>query len=257
MSVQPAPGSAPAKVARTLGLATPFMQGHDVRAAQHLLAHNSYGNFHPGEADGQYGPLTANATERAKVALGFPAKACDHLFDATLEGYLQGNPLPPDFATRRKAHERAKAAAAEVRTRIVANGRWGAAHEPQIHYAQTRPIDGRGHPHKLPLTTDCSGFVTDCYQWAGAPDPNGNGFNGQGFTGTLLSHCRHIPASAVRPGDLVVWGPGTGEHVALVLEPGSDPVLVSHGQEKGPIQISFSAESAAHHPPVTWLTCLD
>lgn len=240
-----------------LGLTTPYMHGHDVRAAQDLLANNRYGDFHPGAADGQYGPLTAAATERAKVALGFPREACDHAFDATLEGYLQGKPLPPDYQTRRQAVERAAASSAEVRGRIVENARWGVANEPAIHYAEVRPIDGRGHPRKLPITTDCSGFVTDCYEWAGAPDPNGNGFNGLGFTGSMLQHCRHVAASAVREGDLVVWGPGNGEHVALVLEPGSDPLLASHGQERGPIAIRFSVESAAHHQPATWLSCID
>ena len=252
-SVGPASGTA----FRTLGLTTPYMHGSDVHAAQDLLAHNRYGNFHPGAADGEYGPMTAAATERAKVALGFAGQECDHSFSATVEGYLQGTPLPPDFEARRKAYERAKAAAAGIRTQIVANARWGVAHEPEIHYAKTRPIDGHGHAHKLPLTTDCSGFVTDCYEWAGAPDPNGNGFNGLGFTGTMLAHCRHIPASAVQGGDLVIWGLPPGEHVALVLEPGRDPLLASHGQEAGPIAISFSAESAAHHPPATWLSCLN
>ena len=162
-SVGPASGTA----FRTLGLTTPYMHGSDVHAAQDLLAHNRYGNFHPGAADGEYGPMTAAATERAKVALGFAGQECDHSFSATVEGYLQGTPLPPDFEARRKAYERAKAAAAGIRTQIVANARWGVAHEPEIHYAKTRPIDGHGHARKLPLTTDCSGFVTDCYEWAG------------------------------------------------------------------------------------------
>jgi hypothetical protein len=248
--------SAPEVTVRTLGLTTPYMHGPDVREAQTLLAHNHYGNFHPGAPDGQYGPLTAAATERAKIALGFPDNEHNHLYDPALRGFLEGSPLPHDYEERRKAHLRAKHSVAGVRERIVANGRWGVEHEPQIHYRESRPIDGLGHPHKLPLTTDCSGFVTDCYQWAGAPDPNGNNYNGQGYTGTMLSHCRHIPASAVQPGDLVVWGPFPGEHVALVIEPGGDPLLVSHGQESGPLSIRFSVESAAHHQPATWLTCL-
>jgi hypothetical protein len=31
-----------------------------------------------------------------------------------------------------------------------------------------------------PVTTDCSGFVTLCYKTAGAADPNGLGYSGQG-----------------------------------------------------------------------------
>src|SRR3974390_1632763 len=95
------------------------------------------------------------------------------------------------------------------------------AREPQIHYAQLRPIDGLGQPRKLPLSTDCSGFATLCYAWAGAPDPNGLGHPGGGWTGTLLEHMRAIGADGVQPGDLVVWGPPPGHHVAIVLERGA------------------------------------
>ena len=35
----------------------------------------------------------------------------------------------------------------------------------------------------LPLTTDCSGFVTVCYFLAGAPDPNGLDYSGEGLGG--------------------------------------------------------------------------
>jgi hypothetical protein len=60
----------------------------------------------------------------------------------------------------------------------------------------------------------------------------------------------------VQPGDLVVWGAYPGHHVALVLEVGPDPLLCSHGQEKGPIAIAFSAESKYQPSPATWLACL-
>ena len=44
-----------------------------------------------------------------------------------------------------------------ARGKIVTAARWGIAHEPQIHYGQIRPIP---LSRSLPLTTDCSGFVT-------------------------------------------------------------------------------------------------
>ena len=59
------------------------------------------------------------------------------------------------------------------RPAIVNNALWGAtaaAERPkEIHYGEVRPI--RGAPRALPLTTDCSGFVTLCYEWAQAPAP--------------------------------------------------------------------------------------
>src|SRR5439155_14545384 len=59
-----------------------------------------------------------------------------------------------------------------------------------------------------------------------------------------------------QPGDLVVWGPSPGHHVALVLEAGDDPLLASNGQDKGPIAIRFSLESKYQPAQVTWLSCL-
>jgi hypothetical protein len=241
---------------RSLQLTNPPMKGDDVRRAQQLLATGRYGNFHPGEADGEYGPLTAAAVKQAKWALGYADAHCDASFGPKLLALLEGAPLPADYAARREARSHTIAQHAGMRQKIVEAARWGIAHEAQIHYKQSRPIDGIHQPHKLPLHTDCSGFSTLCYAWAGAPDPNGSAFSGQGFTGTMLQSCRHIARSAVQPGDLVVWGAYPGHHVALVLEAGADPLLCSHGQEKGPLAIAFSVESKFQPSPATWLSIL-
>jgi cell wall-associated NlpC family hydrolase len=141
-----------------------------------------------------------------------------------------------------------------VRQKIVTAARWGIAHEPQVHYGEIRPIPlGR----RLPLTTDCSGFVTLCYFLAGAPDPNGLGYSGEGWTGTLLRNLDEVPGwGNARRGDLVVWGGYPGRHVAIVLEPGDDPLLCSHGQERGPVAIRFSDECRFQPQRVTWLSGL-
>lgn len=129
-----------------------------------------------------------------------------------------------------------------VRDGIVKWARWGAAHEPQIHYTMSPARDDwlSGKPGALPLSTDCSGFVTLCYRWAGANDPNGLGYRMLGYTGTLLDHAAktgHVitDVSLALPGDPIVIGPGTGDHVVLVVEQGADPVVVSHGWEGGPV----------------------
>ncbi len=236
---------------RTLHLTNPFLTGRDVKALQELLA-----PYKPGRADGQYGPHTAAAVARAKWALGYPQRHCDEVADAQLVAYLEGAPVPPGFTARQQARRAEAAKTLTLRRRIVANAEWGIAHEPEIHYEQLRPIDGLKAPRKLPLHTDCSGFATLCYAWAGAPDPNGLGYSGQGYTGTLLHHMKAIAADAVQPGDLVVWGVPPGHHVALVLEPGSDPLLCSHGEEKGPLAIRFSVESEFQPAPATWLSSL-
>jgi peptidoglycan hydrolase-like protein with peptidoglycan-binding domain len=214
-------------------MATTTTRSLDVRALQQLLA-----PYNPGPVDGEYGPLTAAAVKRAKKALGY--RRCDGVAGPRLIALLK---------------EKA-AQSLTLREQIVANARWGIANEPQIHYEQLRPIDGLREPRKLPLRTDCSGFSTLCYAWAGAPDPNGLGYSGQGYTGTLLQHMKAIGEEAVQPGDLVVWGVPPGHHVALALEAGPDPLLCSHGQEKGPIAIRFSVESEFQPAPATWLSCL-
>lgn len=130
-----------------------------------------------------------------------------------------------------------------VRERIVAQALWGAAHEPDIHYAETRPIPlAAWRAGRLPLTTDCSGFATCCYYAAGAPDPNGSGYDGQGYTGTLLSHGHAIPLADACPGDLAVFGASPGVHVVVVTDHGH--TCVSHGTEAGPRVSTLAAEWA-------------
>jgi hypothetical protein len=141
-----------------------------------------------------------------------------------------------------------------VHDRIVENAHWGVQNHNQIHYEEIRPIQGIHHPHELPLTTDCSGFATDCYSWAGAPDPNGRNYDGLGYTGTMLDACVHISRAEAQPGDLAVFGPGTGEHVVIIVGTGADPQVVSHGQPGDPIQVPLSVEANAHQPPTTFLS---
>lgn len=138
-----------------------------------------------------------------------------------------------------------------VRGEIVANALWGAANEREIHYSQgSHRFDALRTPRYLPLYTDCSAFVTLCYAWAGAPDPNGLDYNGSGFTGTLLGHLPQIPLADAQPGDLIVYGPSTGDHVVVIVEPGPDPMTVSHGQEAGPVRVRHSIEARYHRGPV-------
>lgn len=141
----------------------------------------------------------------------------------------------------------------KVRERIVAYALWGVANEPQIHYRQVRPIDNLDSPYTLPTWVDCSGFVTCAYKPAGASDPNGNDYNGDGFTGTLLAHLEHIDRTELQAGDLIVFGPGSGDHVVVVVQAGANPLLVSHGTEGGPAQLTLSQEASYHRQPVTFL----
>ena len=104
------------------------------------------------------------------------------------------------------------------------------------HYAEVRPIplhlfnailDGANEV----ITTDCSGLATCCYFRAGAPDPNGQGYDIRQtmFTGSMLNHLPSIPLNRAQGGDLAVFGTFPGKHVVVLLESGEDPMCVSHG----------------------------
>src|SRR5205807_987286 len=85
---------------------------------------------------------------------------------------------------------------------------------------------------------------------SGLHDPNGPKFNynGFGYTGTLLDGpCPHyFEPGRAKVGALVVFGPGTGEHAAMVLEPDPrNPLLFSHGGERGPLAIRLHDEVLA------------
>lgn len=127
-----------------------------------------------------------------------------------------------------------------MRDKVVYWAKWGVRNEPLIHYKEVRPMPLQ---LSLPITTDCSGFATLCYWLAHAPDPNGLGYNGSGYTGTLLTHGNAVLLSRVRPGDLVFYGPNDAFHTAIVVEAGPNPLTVSHGAEGGPQLISVSQDN--------------
>lgn len=141
-----------------------------------------------------------------------------------------------------------------LRDKIVANALWGVAHEPEIHYTQGAERMAAVHsPRMLPMSADCSSSITCWYSWAGAPDPNGFNYNGQGYTGTLLLHGKRITQAQAVPGDYVVFGwgrDGTGEHVSIMVEKAPDPWMVSHGQEAGPRRIPLSWDT---RQPQRWI----
>jgi hypothetical protein len=130
----------------------------------------------------------------------------------------------------------------------------GVAHSKSFTYAEIRPIPSLHTPHHLPITADCSGFVTICYAWAGAPDPNGNDYSGEGFTGTLLRHCE-VVVRQPEVGDLVVLGPGSGSHVVLIVDLGPPITVVSHGHPGDPEETTLAFQISGFPPPVRFIRC--
>jgi len=131
----------------------------------------------------------------------------------------------------------------DTRNAIVEWAKW--AHDNKAHFNYTEGPERMSaigvYLPKFPINADCSAFVTWCYWIAGAPDPNGLHYNHEGYTGTLL-HGLEIPRDQVQPGDVIVYGPGTGWHTALVIEAGADPLTISHGQQGDPSLVRVSQD---------------
>lgn len=120
--------------------------------------------------------------------------------------------------------------------KVVNVALYGVQERAVIHYTQDgRRMTDFAPPPNVPNWTDCSGFATWCYKSAGAPDPNGFGYNGYGFTGTMLLHGSEIPVSLLQKADLVFYG-NPVEHVAIYV--GNNRV-VSHGSEEGPLLLDM------------------
>ena len=126
----------------------------------------------------------------------------------------------------------------DVRSLVVTTATSAVPHRGQFTYSEGADrMAWLKAPGKLPVSCDCSSFATMVYYMAGAPDPNGLGYDGQGYTGTLLSNRSnvHVMAKDVLPGDLVVYGGGSGEHVAIVTQvTNGDIMTVSMGQQGDP-----------------------
>ena len=95
-------------------------------------------------------------------------------------------------------------------------------------------------PPNVPNYTDCSGFATWTYKCGGAPDPNGFGYNGYGFTGTMLVHGKQVSLSGpLNKGDLIFYGHPVS-HVAVYIGSGR---VVSFGSEVGPLLLEMRYRS--------------
>ena len=110
------------------------------------------------------------------------------------------------------------------------------------HYRQARPMQSLGDNPDGVIYSDCSEGATATYYWAGqqtgylVPDPNGNNYDGSGWTGTLWSN--NPPCQGpYRVGDLALYT-GNGGHVTLCIIPGDSTSSRwwSNGSEGGPYQ---------------------
>jgi hypothetical protein len=119
------------------------------------------------------------------------------------------------------------------RQTMVAYAMFGYNQRYQIHYTQGAlrmyGVRNKIRPPKIPYYEDCSSYSTWIYWGAGAKDPNGLGYNGFGYTGTLSQH--GLRTFSPKPGDLGFYGSSPYSHVVIYVGNG---MCVSHGSEGGP-----------------------
>lgn len=119
----------------------------------------------------------------------------------------------------------------------------------RVHYTQSparmtivrRRLTIASYAQNPNIYEDCSSSVTGYFWQCRLPDPNGFGYNGQGYTGTLAQH--GVRVDQPFPGDLIFYGRGFPySHVTIAV--GDDPFkpasrCISHGHEGGPQLLSI------------------
>ena len=125
------------------------------------------------------------------------------------------------------------------------------AHEASKHYTQHRPMNHLGRAPNQAWDADCSGYATGALYWADKwlpfpiEDPNGLGYSGWGYTGTLLSHnIRHqVPVDRkFFVGDMASYGPASRtRHVVICSKAGTIATArwSSFGSERGPNHVEI------------------
>ena len=94
----------------TLLLTSPHTKSAEVKAAQARLV--KAGFLARGDADGEFGPVTATAAKAAKWSLGFAASNCKLTYGSVLDAYLSGK-AQPNLAMQARAKVRRRLAAQE------------------------------------------------------------------------------------------------------------------------------------------------
>lgn len=208
-------------------------RGPDVLALQEAL-HKALGKAARNRRSGAYGSLTVRDVERFKRAFA-PRAADGHYVGANVWSHLER------FLGRAERRLLAQAAALErarsregrdarIRAQVAAEGHWLLAHRWEFHYAQVRPYASSLRSALARTRTDCSASVTLEWKDGGGPDPNGRGFDGQGYTGTLWGRGELVRVP--EPADLAFYGdmgPVFGHapsHVALEV---GDGAVISFG----------------------------
>lgn len=188
---------------------------------------------------GYLGKKTCNAIRSARIPEGLP-HAGEPLLDQTAINLLE------DYVAEAKGGsvDNVRAMISDYCARSI-----DAASD--IHYLQQRAMTCLGIAPEAGFTADCSEHSTAAYWWArirtgvAVPDPNGNAYNGYGYTGTLIANPE--ASHPWKVGDLAIYGRSFGDtsHVCTCYVAGSDSTSVwcSHGSEEAPYAVSLHYRS--------------
>lgn len=198
---------------RTLMLTSPHMKGKDVKEAQKALRKAGY--YH-GIIDGDYGPVTGNASALAKWTLGYAENKVTTTCGDALIAFISGK-RKPTLLMKQRAKSRQKKSFLGEKAILVAGQYEGLSENPpnsnEVMFSNWYGIIGPW----------CAMFVTYCMVTAGS----------KGFKrGSYWAYCPYILADAkanrngltlikaaqVKPGDVVLfdWNhDGTADHVGL------------------------------------------
>jgi hypothetical protein len=116
------------------------------------------------------------------------------------------------------------------------------------HYVQQRAMLYLGTSPDKYHESDCSEHATETYYWAreqtgvSVPDPNHSGYNGYGYTGTLIGNPK-VTDGKYQVGDLAIYGPSTSstEHVTTCYGAGDaqSSEWCSNGSESAPYAVEL------------------
>jgi cell wall-associated NlpC family hydrolase len=213
------------------------MRGQDVKALQLALRH-ALGKHSRNQANGVYGVGTIRDV--------FAFKKAHKILP--VNGKTAGTRMWQELMKKNSTVAvRAALAAAPSRVStpmddVIAEAYYGLSEAGRLVYTQHRPMPPDLESHLANFGVDCSTFVTLCYKAGGLPDPNGQNYNGYGYTGTLWSGGMAVPSVNIEPGDLIFYGSMGGMllaipgHVAISVGGG---FAISFGSEPGPKKVAI------------------
>ena len=229
------------RIALTHRIIKPGDRGPDVQALKRALADAKLFPWPGDHPDPHYGPIAQAAVKKFQAQHHLDQDA--EVGPKTLIALL---PHFDRFGLHLLAQGQPAAGGGGTRHAVVAAALLAYNKRDQIHYTEDmkRRMEGvvkRIKPPNVPSVGDCSSMVTWYYFAAGAPDPNGAGYNGSGFTGTL-DRGRTVSIDQSQPGDYVLYGTAhPWAHVALFVgEKQGQHMVVSHGSEGGPYYLPWN-----------------